>query len=157
MATYDNQWDVGGAVNFTVFDASAWTRYRQASEGVNARKAAYDYQLKAVMNAAKKLYYQLLLLNEVVKVKEASEKRPRTTTTTLRQSSRRHFRPSSMPSWLKLRGKGRFPELTEPEAKPRLALARLQTARGDSRRRRRVAARRAWSISGKDARAVSVG
>ena len=74
IATYDNQWDVGGAVNFNIFDASAWTRYRQASEGVNARKAAYDYQLKAVMNGAKKLYYQLLLLNEVVKVKEASER-----------------------------------------------------------------------------------
>ncbi len=74
VASYDNQWDVGGAVNFSIFDGSSWARYRQASEGVNARKAAYDYQLKAVMNGARKLYYQTLLLNEVVKVKESSEK-----------------------------------------------------------------------------------
>ena len=74
VSSYDNQWDVGAGVSFNIFDGSAWARYRQASEGVNARKAGYDYQLKAVANGAKKLYYQLLLLNEVVKVKEATEK-----------------------------------------------------------------------------------
>jgi outer membrane protein TolC len=74
VASYDNQLDVGAGVNFNIFDGSAWARYLQASEGVNARKAGYDYQLKAVANGAKKLYYQLLLLSEVVKVKEATEK-----------------------------------------------------------------------------------
>ncbi len=74
VTSFNNELDLAAAVNFNIFDGSAWARYRQASEGVNARRTGYDYQRKAVMNAAKKLYYQTLLLNEVVKVKEATEK-----------------------------------------------------------------------------------
>ena len=74
VVSFNNELDLAAAANFPIYDGSAWARYHQASEGVNARKAGYDYQLKAVANGAKKLYFQLLLLNEVVKVKEASEK-----------------------------------------------------------------------------------
>jgi outer membrane protein len=74
VVSYENELDLAAALNFNIFDGTAWSRYRQASMGVEARRAAYDYQREAVMNGAKKLYYQTLLLNEVVKIKEASEK-----------------------------------------------------------------------------------
>jgi outer membrane protein TolC len=74
VVSYKNEFDVAAAVNFNVFDAASLSRYKQASEGLEARRTGYEYQRKAVMNGAKKLYYQALLMNEVVKVKEASEK-----------------------------------------------------------------------------------
>ncbi len=74
ITNHTNQWDFGAGLNVTIFDGTAWARYGQASEGVAARRVGYDYERKAILNAAKKLYYQVLLLDEVVKVKESSEK-----------------------------------------------------------------------------------
>jgi len=74
VVSYNNELDLAAGLNFTIFDAAAYAHYDQATEGVSARRAGYDYQRKATLNAARKLYYQALLLGEVVKVKESAEK-----------------------------------------------------------------------------------
>jgi len=74
VVSYKNELDLAAAVNFNIYDAASVSRYKQASEGLEARRTGYDYQRKAVLNGAKKLYYQALLMDEVVKVRESSEK-----------------------------------------------------------------------------------
>jgi outer membrane protein TolC len=74
IVNYKNEIDLAAGASLSIFDAGATARYRQAGAGLEARKTGYAYQRKAVLNAAKKLYYQTLLAEEVVKVKESSER-----------------------------------------------------------------------------------
>ena len=74
VTSFKNELDLAGGVNFSIYDEAARTRYRQAQAGLEAQKMGYDYRRVALLNAAKKLYYQTLLAGEVVKVRESSEK-----------------------------------------------------------------------------------
>ena len=74
VTSYDNTFSIAGGVSLPVFAPQSVTAYRQAEEGLHLRQSAYEYQRRVIVNAASKLYYQTLLLEEVVKVKEASER-----------------------------------------------------------------------------------
>ncbi len=71
---YDNTFSIAGGVSLSLFNLQALENYHQAEEGQRATATAYEYQRRVVLNAAEKLYYQTLLLGEVVKVKEAAER-----------------------------------------------------------------------------------
>lgn len=69
----DNGYSMNAVINQTLFSVSAFNAIKAARQYAGLTDVAYDAAYEQIITAAKKLYYQTLLLEKVWKVNEASQ------------------------------------------------------------------------------------
>ncbi len=73
----NNEFTAGVSVQQNLFNMKAYSALKYGREYADLTRVLYDEKDRSVLTAAKKIYYQAVLLREVLKVKEASEQNDR--------------------------------------------------------------------------------
>ena len=126
VTSFDNTYSIAGGVNFSLFNLQAAANYLQAREGRRATATAYDYRREAILNAARKLYYQTLLLGKVVDVKKASERNARESYENIKLKLDAGLATRLDELMAEVDWKGKIPELAEARRDYELALMNLK-------------------------------
>ena len=69
----DNEFSIGVSVQQAIFDMKAFRGVEASREYLKLTGSAYEATRQAIMTAAKKLFYQSLLLQKVLEVRESSQ------------------------------------------------------------------------------------
>ena len=130
VTSFDNTFSVAGGANFSLFNLRAAANYRQAQEGRSMAAAAYEYRRRLILNAARKLYYQTLLLGKVVDVKVASERNARESYANIKLKFDAGLAMRLDELMAEIDWKGKIPELAEARRDYELALMNLKSLAG---------------------------
>ncbi len=129
-SNYDNEVSAGLVANQSLFNMKALAALKYGKEYSSLTKTVYEETERTITTTAKKVYYQGILLKEILKVKESAERNEFETYDNMRKRYEAGMAQELEVLRAEVNWKNKIPEVTQARKNSEIALVNLKTLAG---------------------------